>query len=88
MFFKFEEIFMIEGFEERNFIVNEELSNGFVVEFTVDDFQADFTHLRMIGLVHCRCETGANLLKFAELFKYCFIYMIHCSFLRYIINRK
>lgn len=53
MFFKFEKIFMIEGFEKRNFIVNEELSNGFVVEFTVDDFQADFTHLRMIGLVHC-----------------------------------
>lgn len=69
---------MIEGFEERNFIVYEELSNGFVVEFTVNNFQADLTHLRMDGLIYCRSKARTNLLKFAELLKYCLICMIHC----------
>ena len=55
-------MFVVEGVEELDLVVNEKFADGFGVEFGVDDFEADLAELRMKGFEDGRGETGTDFL--------------------------
>lgn len=71
---------MVEGFEELNLIIDQELANGFWVKLLVDNLETDLTELLVVSLEDCGGETSTNFLKFRELVNDSFMGLIHAVF--------
>jgi hypothetical protein len=55
-------MFVVEGVEDLDLVVDEEFADGFGVEFGVDDFEADLAELGMKGFEDGRGESGTDFL--------------------------